>query len=115
MIVKSNQHFLSILNFSSLINMYIYLIYILILYYITPHFFKSFFIWLYASSFVGYDHKYFKLHHEGVSIPDLFQYLDSFFLCLSIYLCFLASSLCIVKSDTPAAPKYTFLLSLVII
>ena len=30
--------------FFSLINMYIYLIYILILYYITPHFFKSFII-----------------------------------------------------------------------
>ncbi len=31
--------------------------------------------------------------NEAVSIPDLFQYLDSFFLCLSTYICFLASSL----------------------
>ena len=33
---------------------------------------------MYASSRGGYDHRYFKLHYEDVSIPDLFQNLDSF-------------------------------------
>ena len=32
----------------------------------------------------------------------------SFFLCLSMYLCFLSSSLCCVKSEYPVAPKETY-------
>jgi hypothetical protein len=56
----------------------------------------------------------YKAQKLGVSIPDLFQNLDSFFSCRLIYLCFLSSFLCCVKSDAPACPKYTRLLSLVI-
>jgi hypothetical protein len=41
--------------------------------------------------------------------------LDSFFSWRLIYLFLRSSSLCMVKSDIPAAPKYTRLLSLVII
>jgi hypothetical protein len=53
-----------IIIFSSRFHYLLYKIYILI-YYFNPHF-LSFLMGLYASSLVGYDHGYLKLHQPAV-------------------------------------------------